>query len=167
MVRGPTLLVLGDLGMRQDEVRAEIAGLEREALNLLASDSVPLISATSQPPATLFAESRLGLPELKSIGFPYGIGCGLAGGDWNKYERLLEGFAERARDTERFIRTMINAHFIWFFGREMRYEADERALYKRLWDRVHRSGFRLKDLIRALVLSPEYGARAEDLAREF
>jgi len=35
------------------------------------------------------------LPELKSIGFPYGIGCGLAGGDWNKYERLLEGFAER------------------------------------------------------------------------
>ena len=30
------------LGMRQDEVRAEIAGLEREALNLLAADSVPL-----------------------------------------------------------------------------------------------------------------------------
>ena len=35
------------------------------------------------------------LPELKSIGFPYGIGCGLAGGDWNKYGRLLEDFAER------------------------------------------------------------------------
>ena len=34
-------------------------------------------------------------PELKSIGFPYGIGCGLAGGDWNEYERLLEDFAER------------------------------------------------------------------------
>jgi O-acetyl-ADP-ribose deacetylase (regulator of RNase III) len=34
-------------------------------------------------------------PELKSIGFPYGIGCGLAGGDWNKYESFLEGFAER------------------------------------------------------------------------
>jgi O-acetyl-ADP-ribose deacetylase (regulator of RNase III) len=34
-------------------------------------------------------------PELKSIGFPYGIGCGLAGGDWEKYESLLEGFAER------------------------------------------------------------------------
>ena len=34
-------------------------------------------------------------PELESIGFPYGIGCGLAGGDWGKYERLLEGFAER------------------------------------------------------------------------
>jgi O-acetyl-ADP-ribose deacetylase (regulator of RNase III) len=35
------------------------------------------------------------LPELESIRFPYGIGCGLAGGDWNKYERLLEDFAER------------------------------------------------------------------------
>ena len=47
------------LGMRQDEVRAEIAGLEREALNLLAADSVLLNSAISQPPATLFAESGL------------------------------------------------------------------------------------------------------------
>jgi O-acetyl-ADP-ribose deacetylase (regulator of RNase III) len=35
------------------------------------------------------------LPELKSIGFPYGIGCGLARGDWNEYEKLLEDFAER------------------------------------------------------------------------
>jgi len=47
------------LGMRQDEVRAEIAGLEREALNLLAADDIPLTSAISQPPATLFAESGL------------------------------------------------------------------------------------------------------------
>jgi O-acetyl-ADP-ribose deacetylase (regulator of RNase III) len=36
-----------------------------------------------------------GLPELKPIGFPYGICCGLAGGDWNKYERLLKDFAEQ------------------------------------------------------------------------
>jgi len=35
------------------------------------------------------------LPKLKSIGFPYGIGCGLAGGDWNEYETLLENFAKR------------------------------------------------------------------------
>jgi hypothetical protein len=72
--------------------------------------------------------------------------------------RGMEGFAERAQTTERFIRTMINAHFIWLFGREMRYEADERALYKRLWDRLHDDGFKLKGLIRALVASPEYGA---------
>ena len=37
------------------------------------------------------------LPELKSIGFPYGIGCGLAGGDWNKHGRLLEDFAGAER----------------------------------------------------------------------
>lgn len=35
------------------------------------------------------------IPELSSIGFPYGIGCGLAGGDWNEYQKLLEGFAEQ------------------------------------------------------------------------
>jgi O-acetyl-ADP-ribose deacetylase (regulator of RNase III) len=34
------------------------------------------------------------LPELTSIGFPYGIGCGLAGGNWNQYQSLLERFAE-------------------------------------------------------------------------
>lgn len=34
------------------------------------------------------------IPELTSIGFPYGIGCGLAGGDWNEYQKLLDDFAE-------------------------------------------------------------------------
>jgi hypothetical protein len=70
--------------------------------------------------------------------------------------RGMEGFAEGAKDTERFIRTMINTHFIWLFGREMRYEADERTLYKRLWDRLQADGFKLKGLIRALLTSPEY-----------
>ena len=45
------------LGMRQDQVRAGIAGLEREALNLLAADAVPGASVISQTPATLSAES--------------------------------------------------------------------------------------------------------------
>jgi hypothetical protein len=76
--------------------------------------------------------------------------------------RGMEAFAERAKDTERFIRTIINTHFIWYFGREMRYEADERALYKRLWDRVHAEGFKLKGLIRAILLSPEYEGRAPE-----
>jgi hypothetical protein len=47
------------LGMRQDEVRTEIAGLEREALNLLAADSIPHTSSTSHTPATLFSQSEL------------------------------------------------------------------------------------------------------------
>jgi O-acetyl-ADP-ribose deacetylase (regulator of RNase III) len=37
-------------------------------------------------------------PGLKAIGFPYGIGCGLAGGDWNEYERLMKDFAKRVRE---------------------------------------------------------------------
>lgn len=35
------------------------------------------------------------IPKLTSIGFPYGIGCGLAGGDWNEYQKLLDRFAEQ------------------------------------------------------------------------
>jgi hypothetical protein len=68
----------------------------------------------------------------------------------------MEGFAARAKETERFIRTMIQAHFIWYLGREMRYEANERTLYKRLWDEVHADGFKLKGLIKAILMSPEY-----------
>ena len=30
----------------------------------------------------------------KTIGFPYGIGCGLAGGDWNVVEKMLREFSE-------------------------------------------------------------------------
>jgi Family of unknown function (DUF6744) len=47
------------LGIQQDQVRACIAGLEREALNLLGAESVPLTSSTSHPPAPLFTKSEL------------------------------------------------------------------------------------------------------------
>ena len=33
------------------------------------------------------------LPELESVAFPYGIGCGLAGGNWEEYQAMLEEFA--------------------------------------------------------------------------
>jgi O-acetyl-ADP-ribose deacetylase (regulator of RNase III) len=33
------------------------------------------------------------IPELDSIAFPYMIGCGLAGGDWNSYLKMIEDFA--------------------------------------------------------------------------
>src|SRR5215510_15031071 len=47
------------LGLRQDEVRAGIVRLEREALNLLSADDMPLSSSTSQTPAPLFTKSEL------------------------------------------------------------------------------------------------------------
>lgn len=32
---------------------------------------------------------------LESIAFPYNIGCGAAGGDWNIYEKLIDIFASK------------------------------------------------------------------------
>jgi O-acetyl-ADP-ribose deacetylase (regulator of RNase III) len=36
----------------------------------------------------------------KSIAFPYGIGCGLAGGNWNEYLQILDLFANWSKDTK-------------------------------------------------------------------
>lgn len=70
--------------------------------------------------------------------------------------RGLEAFALAAQNKERFHRSIIQAHFSWYFGRQMRYDTDERGLYKRLWDVEHRNHFALRPLVRALVTSPEY-----------
>jgi len=37
--------------------------------------------------------------EKASIAFPYGIGCGLAGGNWQDYETLLQKWAEKTKLT--------------------------------------------------------------------
>jgi hypothetical protein len=76
----------------------------------------------------------------------------------------MEAFATQAVKKERFIRTMIDTHFLFFFGRGMRWDKDERTLYKRLWDAVHRTNFTIKGLIKAIVLSPEYLNGGVDLA---
>ncbi|MBV9851734.1 MAG: hypothetical protein JO250_18855 [Armatimonadetes bacterium] len=68
----------------------------------------------------------------------------------------LEAFALAAQRKERFHRAIIQTHFLWYFGRQMRYDADERGLYRRLWNEVHRTHFALKPLVRAIVTSPEY-----------
>lgn len=33
---------------------------------------------------------------IPAVAFPYGIGCGLAGGDWKIYSQLLKNFAEQS-----------------------------------------------------------------------
>jgi hypothetical protein len=68
----------------------------------------------------------------------------------------MEAFAVQAQNKERFIRTMIQTHFIFFFGREMRCEEDERGLYKKLWENVNANNFAIKPMLRALLTSPEY-----------
>jgi len=47
-----------------------------------------------------FAEALarvLEIPDLKSVAFPSGIGCGLAGGDWKRYRAMIEQFASRTQ----------------------------------------------------------------------
>jgi hypothetical protein len=68
----------------------------------------------------------------------------------------MEAFATQAVRKERFIRTMINTHFHFFYGREMRWREDERVLYRRVWDAVHQNHFTLRSLLKAILLSPEY-----------
>lgn len=36
-----------------------------------------------------------GLNEIKRVAFPYCIGCGLAGGNWKKYLKMIRDFDER------------------------------------------------------------------------
>jgi hypothetical protein len=68
----------------------------------------------------------------------------------------MEAFAMQAQNKERFLRTLFQTHFIFYFGREMRYDKDERGLYKRLWDNAKASNYNLKSLIRTLLTSREY-----------
>ncbi len=68
----------------------------------------------------------------------------------------MEAFATQAVKKERFLRTIINTHVNFYFGRPMRFRDDERVLYKRLWDSAYRSNFKIRSLIREIVNSPEY-----------
>ena len=42
-------------------------------------------------------------PPLTSIAFPYQIGCGLAGGNWSRYDAMITRFAERCPATQVYI----------------------------------------------------------------
>lgn len=68
----------------------------------------------------------------------------------------MEAFATQAQNKERFIRTILQTHFVWYFGRELRFETDERSLYKRLWDVSVKANFAIRPLIKTIMLSPEY-----------
>lgn len=78
----------------------------------------------------------------------------------------MEAFAAAAQKKERFIRTMIDTHVNFYFGRSMRWDKDERGLYRKLWDAAEGSGFKIKAVIRAIMTSPEYlgGGGAEEKA---
>ncbi|MCY1000493.1 hypothetical protein OWM54_25445 [Myxococcus sp. MISCRS1] len=68
----------------------------------------------------------------------------------------MEAFATQAVKKEAFVRRTLNAQFALLFGREMRHEQDERAIYKRLWDVSHEHDGNLKAVLKTLATSPEY-----------
>ena len=68
----------------------------------------------------------------------------------------LQAFATQAVKKERFIRTMVDTHVTFFFGRQMRWREDERALYRRVWEQMRENHYSVRSLIRALLTSPEY-----------
>lgn len=43
------------------------------------------------------------IPDLESIAFPYGIGCGLAGGDWEFYSRAIDAFSVSVPDVDVYV----------------------------------------------------------------
>lgn len=46
----------------------------------------------------------LKLPNLQSIDFPWKIGCGLAGGNWNEYKKIIGSFQRRTPATVQIIK---------------------------------------------------------------
>ena len=68
----------------------------------------------------------------------------------------LEAFATQAVKKERFIRTIMDTHVTFFFGRQMRWREDERDLYHRVWEKLRQEHYTIRSLIRALLTSPEY-----------
>ena len=43
------------------------------------------------------------IEDLESIAFPWGIGCGAAGGDWKNYEKMISSFAKKNFLTDVYI----------------------------------------------------------------
>ena len=68
----------------------------------------------------------------------------------------IQAFATRAVKTDKFVRTVIQTHFVFYFGREMRWDKDERALYHKLWTKEEQNHENIKALIRTIMLSSDY-----------
>lgn len=66
------------------------------------------VTETSETREKLFVQCLKKLKEietLRSIAFPWRIGCGVAGGDWNRYHAVIDRFADMLakKDIEVFI----------------------------------------------------------------
>ncbi len=68
----------------------------------------------------------------------------------------LEAFTTGAVKKEAFVRRMINTQVRLLIGRELRHQADERVLYKQLWDTTAANAGDLRAVVKAVALSPTF-----------
>ena len=78
----------------------------RGVINLYGQDAPGKTAETKAQRLTWFQNALQQLadvPNLNSVAFPHGIGCGLAGGSWTQYEAALGAFAVLTPKTEVYI----------------------------------------------------------------
>jgi hypothetical protein len=63
----------------------------------------------------------------------------------------LEAFALQAVKKERFIRTIINTHFTFYFGRELRYQEDEASFLQAALGFCQTNNFAIRGLIKTIL----------------
>ncbi len=68
----------------------------------------------------------------------------------------LSAFAEQAVRKERFLRRMADSQFELLMGRPIRYDTDERDLYRALWNSANRGEGTFRGLLKTILTSEAY-----------
>jgi hypothetical protein len=68
----------------------------------------------------------------------------------------LAAFSEKAVKKERFLRQFFQSQFLFFMGRPMRFDQDERTTYLSMWRSAFKSGGNIKELLHIVASSPTY-----------
>lgn len=68
----------------------------------------------------------------------------------------VDGFSVTAVKKERFFRQTFQSQFLFFMGRPMRYDQDERTVYLALWKSAFANNGKFKELLKILASVPTY-----------
>ena len=68
----------------------------------------------------------------------------------------MQSFSTLAVKKERFIRHTLDAEYTLLFGRPMRYDQDERGIYKQLWDMNGQTQGNLRSTLKAMIATQSY-----------
>lgn len=86
-----------------------ISGEKRKVINMLAQVFPGKVKFTFSKLDGTFARKNYfekclhlisEIDEIKSVDFPYGIGCNMAGGHWPDYIKMIEDFAENNKEIQ-------------------------------------------------------------------